>query len=79
MLFRSLGRPVTLVRYKDELAPGIATEPWKFVSSVEEFVELWQDQKSNDAHEASAPNKAYRARLSPVGGALYDQRWYKAL
>jgi len=38
-----LGRPVTLVRYKDELAPGIATEPWKFVSSVEEFVELWQE------------------------------------
>ena len=42
-------------------------------------IEVWKDQKSDDAHEVSAANKAYRARLSPVGGALYDQRWYKAL
>jgi hypothetical protein len=40
-----LGRPVTLVRYKDELAPGIAAEPWKFVSSVDEFVGLWQEHE----------------------------------
>lgn len=44
-----------------------------------QIVEVWKDQKSDDAHEVSAPNKAYRAKLSPVGGALYDQRWYKAL
>jgi 4-amino-4-deoxy-L-arabinose transferase-like glycosyltransferase len=40
-----LGRPVTLVGYKDELAPGIAAEPWKFVSSVDEFVGLWQEHE----------------------------------
>jgi 4-amino-4-deoxy-L-arabinose transferase-like glycosyltransferase len=40
-----LGRPVTLVRYKDELAPGIAAEPWKFVSSVDEFVGRWQEHE----------------------------------
>jgi 4-amino-4-deoxy-L-arabinose transferase-like glycosyltransferase len=38
-----LGRPVTLVGYKDELAPGIATEPDKYVESVGEFVGLWQE------------------------------------
>jgi quinol monooxygenase YgiN len=44
-----------------------------------QVVELWQDQKSNDAHEASAPNKAYRAKVGAMQGALYDQRWYSAL
>jgi 4-amino-4-deoxy-L-arabinose transferase-like glycosyltransferase len=37
-----LGRPVTLVGYKDELAPGIAAEPGKYVGSVEEFLGRWQ-------------------------------------
>ncbi len=37
-----LGRPVTLVGYKDELAPGIAVEPGKYVGSVDEFLERWQ-------------------------------------
>ena len=36
-----LGRPVTLVGHKDELAPGIAAEPGKYVASVEEFLERW--------------------------------------
>ena len=44
-----------------------------------QVVEVWQDGKSNDAHEVSASNMDFRAKLAPVGGALYDQRWYKAL
>jgi 4-amino-4-deoxy-L-arabinose transferase-like glycosyltransferase len=36
-----LGRPVTLVAHKDELAPGIAAEPQKYVDTVDEFVRLW--------------------------------------
>jgi 4-amino-4-deoxy-L-arabinose transferase-like glycosyltransferase len=36
-----LGRPVTLVGYKDELAPGIAAEPAKYVASVEDFLGRW--------------------------------------
>jgi len=36
-----LGRPVTLVGYKDELAPGIAAEPGKYVASIEEFLGRW--------------------------------------
>lgn len=37
-----LGRPMTLVGYKDELAPGIAVEPEKYVGSVDEFLQRWQ-------------------------------------
>jgi 4-amino-4-deoxy-L-arabinose transferase-like glycosyltransferase len=38
-----LGRAVTLVGYKDELAPGIASEPGKYVGTVEEFLGRWQE------------------------------------
>ncbi len=38
-----LGRPVTLVGYKDELASGIAAEPGKYVASVEEFLGRWDE------------------------------------
>jgi hypothetical protein len=40
-----LGRPVTLVGQKDELAPGIASEPGKYVGSVDEFVKRWQGHR----------------------------------
>jgi 4-amino-4-deoxy-L-arabinose transferase-like glycosyltransferase len=36
-----LGRPVTLVADQDELAPGIAAEPAKYVGSIDEFVARW--------------------------------------
>ena len=44
-----------------------------------QVVEVWKDQKTGDAHEISAPNKAYRAKVGAMQGALYDQRWYSAL
>lgn len=36
-----LGRPVTLVCYRDELAMGIAEEPARAISSIEEFRSRW--------------------------------------
>jgi quinol monooxygenase YgiN len=42
-------------------------------------VEAWKDQRSNDVHELAAHTKEFRALLTPITGALYDQRWYKAL
>jgi quinol monooxygenase YgiN len=42
-------------------------------------VEVWKDQKSNDAHELAAHTREFRGQLTPITGALYDQRWYKAL
>jgi len=42
-------------------------------------VEVWKDQKSADAHEVAAATKDYRKEVGAMLGALYDQRWYKAL
>jgi len=42
-------------------------------------IEVWKDQKSDDAHEHAAHTKDFRGVLTPLTGALYDQRWYKAL
>ncbi len=38
-----LGRTLTMVEYKGELAPGVASEPAKFVPSIAEFERLWRD------------------------------------
>ena len=38
-----LGRTLTLVGYRGELAPGIAAEPDRFVPTVEEFKRRWMD------------------------------------
>jgi quinol monooxygenase YgiN len=41
--------------------------------------EAWKDQKSLDAHAIDAATKTYRTTHAPLSGALFDQRWYKAL
>jgi len=42
-------------------------------------MELWKDQKSNDDHELTAHTREFRNVLTPITGALYDQRWYAAM
>ena len=42
-------------------------------------VEIWKDQRSNDAHELAPHTRAFRNALTPITGALYDQHWYKPL
>jgi quinol monooxygenase YgiN len=42
-------------------------------------VEVWKDQAAADAHELAAHTKDYRSQVGAMLGALYDQRWYKAL
>ena len=44
-----------------------------------EVVEIWADQKAEDAHETNAATKDYRAKVQPLLGAHYDRRWYKQL
>jgi quinol monooxygenase YgiN len=44
-----------------------------------EVVEIWSDQKAEDAHEAGAATKDYRTKVQPLLGAHYDRRWYKSL
>jgi quinol monooxygenase YgiN len=42
-------------------------------------VEIWKDQRSNTAHDLAAHTRGFRGEIDPLLGALYDQRWYKAL
>jgi len=44
-----------------------------------EVVEIWGDQKAEDAHEGNSATKGYRAKVQPLLGAHYDRRWYRQL
>jgi quinol monooxygenase YgiN len=42
-------------------------------------LEVWTDRKALDGHAMAAHTRAFRAKLVPIAGALYDERVYKAL
>lgn len=42
-------------------------------------IELWRDRKAADAHGMAAHTRAFRDKLGPASGALYDERFYKVL
>ena len=42
-------------------------------------VEEWASMKDADAHAMAAHTRAFREKLTPIAGALYDERFYKAL
>src|SRR5262249_53555397 len=42
-------------------------------------VEIWKDQAAYDAHITATHTKAFRDALTPMTGALYDERVYRAL
>src|SRR5262245_21179691 len=42
-------------------------------------IELWRDRKAAEAHSMAAHTRAYREKLAPASGALYDERFYKPL
>jgi quinol monooxygenase YgiN len=42
-------------------------------------VEAWTDRKAFDGHAMAAHTRAFRDRLSPNAGALYDERIYQPL
>ena len=42
-------------------------------------VEAWTNGQALDAHAMAAHTRAFREKISPVAGALYDERIYKAL
>ena len=43
------------------------------------LVEVWQDQKSLEAHIMAAHTRQFREKFQPFSGSLYDERLYKAL
>jgi quinol monooxygenase YgiN len=42
-------------------------------------VEIWKSRKAMEAQSATPGMKAYREKVSPMSGSLYDERLYKAL
>jgi quinol monooxygenase YgiN len=44
-----------------------------------QVVDIWNNKKAEDAHQIAAETKDLRGKLLPLGGALYDRRWYRAL
>jgi quinol monooxygenase YgiN len=42
-------------------------------------IEAWTNRKALDAHAMATHTRAFREKISPVAGALYDERIYKAL
>jgi quinol monooxygenase YgiN len=42
-------------------------------------IEVWQDQKSIDAHRATAHTKEFREVIQPMSGSPLDERWYKGV
>ncbi len=42
-------------------------------------IEAWTNRNALDAHAMAAHTRAFREKISPIAGALYDERIYKAL
>jgi quinol monooxygenase YgiN len=42
-------------------------------------VEEWTDRKAAEAHAMAAHTRAFRDKLKPIAGALYDERLYTAM
>jgi len=70
-----LGRSVTLVAHKDELAPGIAAEPQKYVGTIDEFVKLWYQDR--DAYAIMKPPLYEKLTSQGLPGRVLarDARW----
>jgi quinol monooxygenase YgiN len=43
------------------------------------LVEIWRNISALEAHERAEPSRKFREALRPIGGALYDQRLYRAI
>lgn len=42
-------------------------------------VEAWRDRKSHDTHTMAGHTRDYRRKLTPMAGALFDERLYEAI
>jgi len=43
------------------------------------LLEVWKDQKAVTAHSAAGHTKVFRDKLAPLTGALFDERFYRAI
>jgi quinol monooxygenase YgiN len=44
-----------------------------------QLIEAWNDHLTREAHSYTAHAKAFRAKLVPFEGALYDERLYEVV
>jgi quinol monooxygenase YgiN len=40
-------------------------------------IEVWRDRKAADTHSMAEHTRAFREKLAPASGALYDERFYR--
>jgi quinol monooxygenase YgiN len=62
---------------KDPGAQRIDALVWDGHANHFHLIEAWKDRKSLEAHLAADHTKAFRAKLVPFEGALYDERFYE--
>jgi quinol monooxygenase YgiN len=43
------------------------------------LVEAWRDRTAFLSHVVAGPTKDFRAKLTPLAGALYDERLYEVI
>jgi len=81
------GKDATMAALK-EMSEDTAKDPGNITYEVLQqanranhftVVEEWTTMKAVEAHAMAAHTRAFREKLIPVAGALYDERYYKAL
>lgn len=62
-------------------AGNLRFDVWQQTSRPNHFtvVETWTGQKAYDAHVMAAHSREFRAKLTPMTGALYDERLYRPI
>jgi 4-amino-4-deoxy-L-arabinose transferase-like glycosyltransferase len=70
-----LGRAITLVAHKDELAPGIDAEPSKYIGTIDEFLGRWREDA--EAFAIMAPKLYEKLSAEGLPGRVIarDARW----
>jgi quinol monooxygenase YgiN len=71
----------TLVGDSRKEAGAVRFEVFQQMSRPNHFsvVEIWKDRNAYDAHITAEHTRKFREQLTPMSGALYDERLYKAL
>jgi quinol monooxygenase YgiN len=64
---------------KDARSQRFDAVVWDGHSNHFHLIEAWADRKSLEAHAAADHTKAFRAKLVPFEGALYDERLYEVV
>jgi quinol monooxygenase YgiN len=61
----------------DRLADRRDVVQWDGHANHFTLVEVWRDRKAFDASVTTPHNKEFRDKLTPLEGALYDERLYQ--